>query len=250
MPCRYLATIACLSSCVVQNAMALGHRDLMILRRNRHATLSFQLRGNTRSNANLRGATGKSRRTHSKIPISFLHTPHSCPRRKTCQSSRSRTDAASSNNETPQIKTLLPKTASDNPFYIEEEIIKKSRFIGIATSCATWEEAQLHLDRVRKDHPKSRHVCFGFVSGGGGTDHGGVGTERCSDDGEPTGTAGVPILGAIKGEGLSDTLCIVVRYFGTSMIALQSSRKKSLPHLCLMTCIWYYTFDELQTNYN
>ncbi len=38
--------------------------------------------------------------------------------------------------------------------------------------------------------------------------------ERCSDDGEPTGTAGTPILGAIKGEGLSNTLCVVVRYFG------------------------------------
>jgi len=70
---------------------------------------------------------------------------------------------------------------------------------------------------VRKDHPKSRHVCFGFVSssGSGGDDSNeGSGTERCSDDGEPTGTAGVPILGAIKGDGLSDTLCIVVRYSG------------------------------------
>lgn len=45
----------------------------------------------------------------------------------------------------------------------------------------------MYLDLVRKDHPKSRHVCFGFVSGGGS--EGGVGTERCSDDGEPTGTA-------------------------------------------------------------
>ena len=42
----------------------------------------------------------------------------------------------------------------------------------------------------------------------------GMMTERCSDDGEPTGTAGVPILSAIRAEGLSETLCVVVRYYG------------------------------------
>jgi len=103
------------------------------------------------------------------------------------------------------------KTLVENTLHIEEQIIKKSRFIGIATHCTSWDEAQTHLATVRAEHPKSRHVCFGFVSSSGEM---GVGTERCSDDGEPTGTAGVPILGAIKGEELADVLCIVVRYFG------------------------------------
>ncbi|KAL7544735.1 hypothetical protein ACHAWF_008096 [Thalassiosira exigua] len=103
------------------------------------------------------------------------------------------------------------KTLEGSDIYAAEEVIKKSRFIGYASHCTSWEDAQSILESVRKDHPKSRHVCFGFVSSSGAE---GVGTERCSDDGEPTGTAGVPILGAIKGEGLSDALCVVVRYFG------------------------------------
>lgn len=192
MPCWYLATVAWLSSFVIQNAMALGYLDFIILPRSRHAPLSCRLRGYARSNQpfdNLRGVIEKSRTLPSRIPISFLHRPQSCPQRKTRQSCQFRAGVASSNNETPQIKTLLSTAAGNRPYYIEEEIIKKSRFIGIATPCATWEEAQLHLDRVRKDHPKSRHVCFGFVSSGGGSDFGGVGTERTSDDGEPTGTA-------------------------------------------------------------
>ena len=106
------------------------------------------------------------------------------------------------------------KTLEGNDIYAAEEVIKKSRFIGYASHCKSWDDAQIILAEVRKDHPKSRHVCFGFVSSSSGGGGEGVGTERCSDDGEPTGTAGVPILGAIKGEDLSDVLCIVVRYSG------------------------------------
>ena len=89
-----------------------------------------------------------------------------------------------------------------------ELIIKKSQFIAYAKNAATWKEAQEFLDVIRVEHPKARHVCFGFVAGSNPVQ------ERCSDDGEPTGTAGLPILGAIKSEGLSDSCCVVVRYFG------------------------------------
>jgi putative IMPACT (imprinted ancient) family translation regulator len=54
----------------------------------------------------------------------------------------------------------------------------------------------------------SRHVCLGYVALSAGM------TERCYDEGEPTGTSGVPILSAIRGQGPSDTLCIVMRYYG------------------------------------
>lgn len=142
--------------------------------------------------------------------------------------------AASSQNSgssstSATLKTLAPITQSDNgSFYEVEEIVKKSRFIGIAVPTTSWDDARIILDQVRKDHPKSRHVCFGFISSSTtaapSTDDESnsdseksdtvVGTERASDDGEPTGTAGQPILNAIKSEELSDTLCIVVRYFG------------------------------------
>jgi len=84
-------------------------------------------------------------------------------------------------------------------------VVKKSRFIGIAKQCSTFEDAESFIADVKIEHPKSRHVVFGYV---------GCNTERSTDDGEPTGTAGSPVLSAVKGEGLSDTGCVVVKYFG------------------------------------
>jgi uncharacterized YigZ family protein len=140
----------------------------------------------------------------------------------------SSSQSSDSSSTTAPLKTLAPITQSSESdgFYEVEEIVKKSRFIGIAAPASSWDDAKLILEQVRKDHPKSRHVCFGFISSSTasapsadeGLSHDDsltvVGTERASDDGEPTGTAGQPILNAIKSEQLSDTLCIVVRYFG------------------------------------
>jgi uncharacterized YigZ family protein len=86
--------------------------------------------------------------------------------------------------------------------------VKKSRFIGYAQHVTTWKDAQDFLNIIKEEHPKSRHIAFGFVAGSNPVQ------ERCSDDGEPTGTAGLPVLGGIKGEELSDVVCAVVRYFG------------------------------------
>lgn len=96
----------------------------------------------------------------------------------------------------------------DGSYYEADQVIKKSRFIGIAKHCTSWDSAQAFIKEIRDEHPKARHTCFGFVAG-----HNPV-TERASDDGEPTGTAGPPILHGINGEELSDTVCIVVRYSG------------------------------------
>ena len=74
-------------------------------------------------------------------------------------------------------------------YFEAEQTIKKSRFIGIAKHCTSWEEAQEFIKSIRNEHPKARHTCFGFVCGTNPVQ------ERCSDDGEPTGTAGPPILG-------------------------------------------------------
>ena len=83
--------------------------------------------------------------------------------------------------------------------------VKKSRFLGYATRVDSWEQAQDYLAIVKQEHLKARHWCYAFKCGS---------NERSSDDGEPSGTAGMPILNAIHGEELTDVMCIVVRYFG------------------------------------
>ena len=98
--------------------------------------------------------------------------------------------------------------SSDRPYYSSEMEVKKSRFIGYASHVDSWSEAQLQIDAIKKEHPKARHWCYAFCAGVNPVN------ERCSDDGEPTGTAGAPILNAIRSERLSDTVCVVVRYFG------------------------------------
>uniref|UniRef100_A0A7S1BDL5 Impact N-terminal domain-containing protein n=1 Tax=Corethron hystrix TaxID=216773 RepID=A0A7S1BDL5_9STRA len=85
--------------------------------------------------------------------------------------------------------------SSDIPVVYEAElIVKKSQFIGYASHCSSWPDAQRFLSNIKSLHPKARHLCYGFIGGGGGVS---TMTERCSDDGEPTGTAGLPILGEI-----------------------------------------------------
>jgi len=106
----------------------------------------------------------------------------------------------------PQQQTL--QELEDGKYYEDEQVIKKSRFIGLTKHCTSWESAQEFVKSIRSMHPKARHTCFAFVGGFNPK------TERCSDDGEPTGTAGNPILGGINGEDLSDTVCVVVRYSG------------------------------------
>ncbi|MCL1866095.1 MAG: YigZ family protein [Oscillospiraceae bacterium] len=96
-------------------------------------------------------------------------------------------------------------------------IEKKSEFIG-EISPAKSEEAALEVIRnTRESHRKARHVCYAYIISG--TDESGnptpVGeTARFSDNGEPSGTAGAPILEVLRKNGLSDTVLTVTRYFG------------------------------------
>ncbi len=92
-------------------------------------------------------------------------------------------------------------------FFTVEEKIEKSRFIAFAEKVETEEKAREFLDKIKKLHPFSTHVCFAFI-----VEKGEI--SRFSDDGEPQGTAGLPILESIKGLGLVDTVVAVVRYFG------------------------------------
>lgn len=83
--------------------------------------------------------------------------------------------------------------------------IKKSKFIGYAFFCADVDEANKYLESVRLEHKKATHVCYAYVVNS---------NEKASDDGEPQGTAGIPILEIIKKRKLTNVLVIVVRYFG------------------------------------
>ena len=86
--------------------------------------------------------------------------------------------------------------------YEAEETVKKSRFVGRCTSAASFEDAKLFIASV--SDPKARHNCWGWAGAGG--------AQRSSDDGEPAGTAGRPILNAIGGEGLDNVAVVVTRY--------------------------------------
>ncbi len=91
-----------------------------------------------------------------------------------------------------------------------EQEIKKSRFIGIATRVASEGEVSERLESVRKELPDATHHCWAYVIG----DPTGSARIRASDDGEPSGTAGRPILGVIQHKNIGNILVIVVRYYG------------------------------------
>lgn len=95
----------------------------------------------------------------------------------------------------------------------EGEIIeKKSRFIATVAKCGTEEEAVCFIESVRKKYWDARHNCSAFVIGDGGR------LTRCSDDGEPAGTAGRPMLEVLLGEGIRDVAVVVTRYFGGTLL--------------------------------
>ena len=89
-----------------------------------------------------------------------------------------------------------------------EKTIEKSRFLTYVAHTEGEEEARAYLAHVRALHPLATHVCFGYIADKIGNE------QRFSDDGEPQGTAGMPILGVIKAQQLRETTVAVVRYFG------------------------------------
>ncbi len=89
-----------------------------------------------------------------------------------------------------------------------EKIIEKSRFIAYVKHVESEEDARGFLACVRKEHSLATHVCFAFIADKAGN------LCRFSDDGEPQGTAGLPILEVIKNKNLTETAVAVVRYFG------------------------------------
>jgi uncharacterized YigZ family protein len=91
---------------------------------------------------------------------------------------------------------------------------KGSKFIGFAVACYTEEEAKKYLDQWRKEHFQSRHLCYAYRFG---VDQS---IFRSNDDGEPTNSAGAPILGQIQSFDLSNVLIGVIRYFGGTKLGV------------------------------
>lgn len=89
-----------------------------------------------------------------------------------------------------------------------EIIIQKSRFIGYVTRAETEEEAQEFIQSIKKKHHDATHNCSAYMIGE--NNH----IQKANDDGEPSGTAGVPMLEVLKQMNLKDTAVVVTRYFG------------------------------------
>lgn len=96
----------------------------------------------------------------------------------------------------------IKKTAKD------EFIINKSRFIGHATPCETEEEALTFLKQIREEYRDATHNCYAYIIGRN------AGIMRYSDDGEPGGTAGMPMMEVLKARGVVNCCVVVTRYFG------------------------------------
>lgn len=94
----------------------------------------------------------------------------------------------------------------------DEIVEKKSRFIAHVFPVNTEEEAMEKIESVRKEYWDARHNCHAFVIG----EHHEI--SRCSDDGEPSGTAGRPILEVLTGAGIHNALIVVTRYFGGTLL--------------------------------
>lgn len=89
-----------------------------------------------------------------------------------------------------------------------EFIINKSRFIGYGCPCQTEEEALAFLAKIRREHKDANHNCYAYIIGLN------AGIMRYSDDGEPGGTAGMPIIEVMKARGVVNCAVVVTRYFG------------------------------------
>jgi len=131
-----------------------------------------------------------------------------------------------------------------------EIVEKKSRFIATLQSCGTEGEAVEFIEAIKKKYWDARHNCYAYVVGGRGE------LVRCSDDGEPGGTAGRPMLEVLTGEGLRNVAVVVTRYFGGVLLgtgglarAYTQAVKEGLKH-CSVGRMRYGYEIKIVTDYN
>jgi uncharacterized YigZ family protein len=132
----------------------------------------------------------------------------------------------------------------------DEIVEKKSRFIGYAEPVESEEQAYAFIEKIKKQHYDARHNCFAFAIGKENTIY------RFSDDGEPQGTAGKPILEVITGKEAVNICIVVTRYFGGTLLgtgglvrAYTEAAKLCLEAAGLTTMTKMKCLD-IRTNYN
>ena len=94
---------------------------------------------------------------------------------------------------------------SINKNVVNEIIINKSRFITKLIKINNEDEVKIKIDYIKKEYKDATHYCYAYITGN---------TKRFNDDGEPGGTAGMPILNVLENNNLTNILCVVIRYFG------------------------------------
>ena len=100
-----------------------------------------------------------------------------------------------------EIKTIAKEV-------IDTLIVEKSKFIAYLFPCDSKQQANEIVDKINQLHPDATHVCYGYIV----NDE--VVLYKANDDGEPSQTAGAPILNVLKKNNLMNVICLVVRYFG------------------------------------
>ncbi|WP_251551926.1 YigZ family protein [Neobacillus muris] len=103
---------------------------------------------------------------------------------------------------------MLPRYLTVKQFGEHEITIQKSRFIAHVARAESEQEAQEFIQTIKKKHWNATHNCSAYLIG----EHDQI--QKANDDGEPSGTAGVPILEVLKKRNLKDTVVVVTRYFG------------------------------------
>jgi uncharacterized YigZ family protein len=120
---------------------------------------------------------------------------------------------------------------------------KASRFFGVAAPAAAAADAEDLLARLRREHHDATHVAFAWKIGGGAAP-----AVRASDAGEPSGTAGRPIAGAIESSGLTDVVAAVVRYYGGTKLGTGGLARayREAAELALAACGSRTVYDTLR----
>ncbi|RKU20213.1 YigZ family protein [Candidatus Poribacteria bacterium] len=120
-------------------------------------------------------------------------------------------------------------------------VVKKSRFFGEAAAVRTQAEVKEFLAQVQKRNPRASHYCYAYSIGSGDARR-----EYATDAGEPTHSAGPPILAAVRGFGLSNVICVVARYYGGINLgvgglirAYGQCARDCLQNATIETCLFY-----------